>query len=136
VGSVESFERDFLPRFIEAQRAFHTGDPDPNIALWVSADPISIFAVSGRRRSGLQDVLAAFRDASSWFSDLQHYEWESVVTVVADDLAYTVSIERFAASVRGAPVQELEFRSTHVFRLEDGRWRAAHRHADRQPSSD
>jgi ketosteroid isomerase-like protein len=136
VGSPEDFEQDFLPRFIDAQRVFHTGDPEPNIALWVSADPISVFAVSGRRRSGMADVLAAFRDASSWFSRLQRYEWESVITVVAEELAYTVSIERFTASLHGGPVQDLEYRSTHVFRREQGHWRAAHRHADRQPSAD
>jgi hypothetical protein len=32
-SDVEDFHRDFLPRFIEAQRAFHDGDPEPNNSL-------------------------------------------------------------------------------------------------------
>ena len=28
MGDLEDFHRDFLPRFIDAQRAFHNGDPD------------------------------------------------------------------------------------------------------------
>jgi hypothetical protein len=26
----EDFHHEFLPRFIDAQRAFHAGDPEPN----------------------------------------------------------------------------------------------------------
>ncbi len=48
----EDFHREFLPRFIEAQRAFHDGDPEPNIALWSSTDPVTLFAVRGLRESG------------------------------------------------------------------------------------
>jgi len=33
VAPIEDFYRDFLPKFIDAQRVFHTGDPEPNIAL-------------------------------------------------------------------------------------------------------
>ena len=41
----EDFHRDFLPRFIEAQRAFHNRDAEPNIALWSTTDPVTLFAV-------------------------------------------------------------------------------------------
>jgi ketosteroid isomerase-like protein len=138
-GSVppsEDFHRDFLPRFIDAQRAFHTGDPEPNIALWATSDPVTLFAVRGKRKRGSADVTAAFREVSAWFSDLRTYEWEPVETVVADDFAYTVCIERYTASIHGGTPEAVEYRSTHVFRREDGRWRAAHRHADRQAAAD
>jgi len=32
MGDLDDFHRDFLPRFINAQRAFHDGDAEPNIA--------------------------------------------------------------------------------------------------------
>ena len=41
---VEDFHRDFLPRFIDAQHAFHDGDPAPNNALWTDSDPVTLFA--------------------------------------------------------------------------------------------
>ena len=43
MGDLEDFHGDFLPRFIDAQRAFHDGDPEPNIALWSTADPVTLF---------------------------------------------------------------------------------------------
>jgi hypothetical protein len=48
----EDFYRDFLPRFIDAQRAFHDGDPEPNLALWSSEDPVTLFAARGLLESG------------------------------------------------------------------------------------
>jgi ketosteroid isomerase-like protein len=33
---------------------------------------------------------------------------------------------------RWAP-EQTELRATHVYRREDGQWRAVHRHADRRP---
>jgi hypothetical protein len=65
----EDFHRDFLPMFIDAQRAFHTGDPEPNIALWATTEPVTLFAVRGKRKDGTADVTAAFREgceAMSW----------------------------------------------------------------------
>ena len=53
-----------------------------------------------------------------------------------DDLAYTVCLERYTASVQGGPPETPEYRSTHVYRREAGGWRAVHRHADRQPASE
>jgi ketosteroid isomerase-like protein len=135
VTSSEDFHRDFLPEFIDAQRAFHAGDPEPNIALWATTDPVTLFAVRGKRKHGTVEVTTAFREVSAWFPDLHAYEWEPVETVVADDFAYTVCIEPYTASIHGGPREAVEYRSTHVFRRQNGQWRAVHRHADRQPET-
>jgi ketosteroid isomerase-like protein len=82
------------------------------------------------------DVTLAFREVAAWFSDLTSYEWEPVVAVAAEDLAYTVCLERYTASIQGSFPQSAEYRSTHVFRREAGRWRAVHRHADSQLEAD
>ena len=130
---VEDFHGSFLPRFIESLRAFHDGDPEPHIALWSSTDPVTLFAIRGMRDVGTEAVTATFRRAASWFSDLGDYGWELVASGVTGDSAYTVCIERFTASVDGRPRERFDVRSTHLFRREDGRWLAMHRHADRQP---
>ena len=59
---IEDFHRDFLPRFIAAQRAFHDGDPEPNIALWSTQEPVTLFAVRGMRESGADALSATFRE--------------------------------------------------------------------------
>jgi ketosteroid isomerase-like protein len=51
----------------------------------------------------------------------------------AENFAYTVALERCTASVDGGPLTETELHDTHLYRREDGHWRAVHRHADRRP---
>jgi hypothetical protein len=47
LGDLEDFHRDFLPRFIDAQRAFHDGNAEPNLALWSTAELVTLFAARG-----------------------------------------------------------------------------------------
>lgn len=80
MGDVDDFHRDFLPRFIDAQRAFHDGDPEPNNTLWSTTEPVSLFAARGLNAIGSEDVTKTFRFVSSWFSDVHSYEWVYTVT--------------------------------------------------------
>jgi ketosteroid isomerase-like protein len=130
----EDFYRDFLPRFIDAQRAFHDGDPEPNLALWSSEDPVTLFAARGLLESGTEPVTAAFRFVASTFSDVEIFHWETLASGVAGDFAYTAAVERYTNSRNGGPPEQTELRATHVYRREDGQWRAVHRHADRRPA--
>ena len=130
---VEDFHHGFLPRFIDAQRAFHDGDPEPNNALWSTTEPVSLFAARGLAGLGTQEVTDTFRFVASWFSDVRSYEWELLVSDVSGDMAYTVAIERYTASREGLPPAPTELRVTHVYRRQDGQWHAVHRHADLKP---
>jgi hypothetical protein len=68
VAEPEDFYGDFLPRFIDVQRAFYDGDPEPNLALWSSEDPVTLFAARGLLESGTEPVTAAFRFVASTLS--------------------------------------------------------------------
>jgi ketosteroid isomerase-like protein len=116
MGDLEDFKRDFLPHFIESQRAFHDGDAEPNIALWTTTDPVILVAARGRCDSGTEDVTKTFRWVASEFSGVRDYAWELLAFGVNGDLAYTVAIERYWASFRGGPQALTELRATHVFR--------------------
>jgi ketosteroid isomerase-like protein len=133
MGDLEDFHRDFLPRFIDGLSAFHDGDPGPHVALWTASEPATLFAARGQCDHGIEAVTRRFRAVAPWFADVGDYEWQLLGSGVSEDLAYTVEIERFVASLRGAPRALTELRSTHVFRREDGQWRAVHRHADPKP---
>ena len=61
MGDLEDFHRDFLPRFINAQRAFHDGNAEPNVALWSTADPVTLFAARGLVDAGSERVTKTFR---------------------------------------------------------------------------
>jgi ketosteroid isomerase-like protein len=133
MGDVEDFHRDLLPRFIDAQRAFHDGDPEPNNTLWSTTEPVSLFAARGLDAIGSEDVTKTFRFVASWFSDVRSYEWELLASDVSGDMAYTVAIERYTASREGQPPASTELRVSHIYRREDGQWHTVHRHADLKP---
>ena len=76
-----------------------------------------------------------FDRVASEFSAVSDNAWE-LASGVSGDLAYTVAIERYMTSLRGEPPAQQELRVTHIYRREQGQWRAIHRHADRkQPDS-
>ena len=128
----EDFHLGFLPRFIDAQRAFHDGDPAPNNLLWTATDPVTLFAARGLCESGTEHVTETFSRVASEFSGVRDYEWKSIASGESGDLAYTVALETYTASLRGQPPALQELRVTHVYRRENGQWRAVHRHADRK----
>ena len=133
MSETEDFEHGFLPRFIDAQRAFHDGDPKPNQALWSTTDPVTLFAARGLVSRGTEPVTKTFEDVASTFSDVRDFEWESLASGVFGDFAYTAAAERYTNSRDGGPPEATELRATHVYRRQDGQWRAVHRHADRRP---
>ena len=84
---LEDFHRDFLPRFIDAQRAFHDGDPEPNLALWSTADPVTLFAARGLVDAGSERVTKTFRLVASTFSNVRSFEWEMLASGVEGNFA-------------------------------------------------
>jgi ketosteroid isomerase-like protein len=132
MAELEDFHHDFLPRFIDAQRAFHDGDAAPNNDLWTDIDPVTLFAARGLCESGSDRVTEIFDLVASEFSAVRDFRWELIASGMSGDLAYTVAIESYTASLRGESPALQELRVTHVYRREDGRWLAVHRHADRK----
>ena len=128
---VEDFLAEVVPLQTEADRALHHGDPEPRLALWSRADPVTVFGakLSG---AGWSHVSAMFRDVASWFSDSSAFEFEVIAAGASGDLAYTVGYEHDRAKVAGA-AREYTLRVTHVYRREQGTWRIVHRHADFPP---
>jgi ketosteroid isomerase-like protein len=111
---------------------FTIGDAAPNNALWTNTDPVTLFAARGLCESGIEHVTETFRRVASEFSAVGDYEWDLLASGESGELAYTVAIERYTASLRGDPPAQQQLRVTHVYRRENGRWRAVHRHADRK----
>jgi ketosteroid isomerase-like protein len=132
-----------LPRFSSTEEALALlaswtaspshPDPEPNLALWSTEDPVTLFAARGLVDSGTEPVTATFRLVASTFSDVATFDWETLASGVAGDFAYTAAVERYTNSRDGGPAEQTELRATHVYRREGGRWRAVHRHADRRP---
>jgi ketosteroid isomerase-like protein len=60
---------------------------------------------------------------------------ENLVTVVGDDLAYTVDLEHMTRHSADRP-QPRTLRCTQAYRRENGEWKVILRHADELPRKD
>ena len=130
----EQFLAEMQPRQRAAERALHTGDVEPRLALWSRTDPVTLFGAK-LSSSGWADLEATFRNVASWFSDSEEYEFEVIAAGASGDLAYTVGYEHNRVKVNGEP-GTYTLRVTHVYRRENGEWRIVHRHGDFPPAED
>ena len=112
----------------DAELALHQGDPAPRRALWSRREPVSVLGAWGNAQ-GQHELDELFASLGRSFSDCTSYAFELVAHDVAGEMAYTAGFEHTSASVDGEP-RTYTLRATQVYRLEDGRWRVAHRHGD------
>ena len=112
----------------DAELALHQGDPAPRRALWSRREPVSVLGAWGNAQ-GQHELDELFASLGRSFSDCTSYAFELVAHDVAGGMAYTAGFEHTSASVDGEP-RTYTLRATQVYRLEDGRWRVAHRHGD------
>jgi ketosteroid isomerase-like protein len=111
-----------------AQREMGAGQPGPFKALWSHADDVAIMGGFGGYERGWEQVSARLDWASKGIAATDRSE-ENIVTVVGEDLAYTVDLEHMTRHVGGQP-RPYTLRCTQVYRLEGGEWKIVLRHAD------
>lgn len=126
---LDDFLAEVVPRLHRTETALHNGDPTPRFEMWSHEDPVTVYGAA-MNAVGWGEVSAIFEHIASRFSDCESCEWEIVAAGVSADLAYIAAIERTTCSVSGSAAAQYALRSTTVFRLEDGVWKVAHRHAD------
>jgi ketosteroid isomerase-like protein len=132
MSDLDDFLAKTLARQIEAEEAFHNGDPSPRLTMWSTQDPVTLFGAM-TTKSGPDELTPFFHWLASRFSDCTSYRFELLAAGASGDLAYTVGLEHTAASWEGSPMEPYTLRVTHVYRRENGEWRIVHRHGDRPP---
>jgi ketosteroid isomerase-like protein len=122
----------FLAQWETAQGRFINGDP----GLWKQnashGDDVSIFGAFGGYEKGWANVGPRNDWASGQFEESgakQNIEYLN--KGASGDLAFTISIERQVAQIKGqkAPTSRA-LRVTQIFRKEGDMWKLLHRHAD------
>jgi ketosteroid isomerase-like protein len=103
-------------------------------ALWSHADDVAIMGAFGGYERGWQEVSARLEWAAKGIMSTDRVA-ENVVTVVGNDLAYTVDLEHMTRHVGGRP-QARTLRCTQVYRREGDEWKVVLRHADELPYKD
>lgn len=122
----------FLRQLHEALSAVANGDPEPMKALCSHDDAISQCGFWG----GVERGWAEVGERWDWVA-AQFVPGPGVVTTdteflsVTSEMAYGVFIERWWGrfTSRSEPTETM-IRATLIFRLEDGAWKAVHRHGD------
>ena len=124
----------FVSRCQQALGELVEGRPEPFKALWSHADDVAIMGAFGGYERGWEQVSARLEWAAEGIKATDRIA-ENVVTVVRDDLAYTVDLERMTRQVDDRP-QPRTLRCTQVYRRENGEWKVVLRHADELPFKD
>jgi ketosteroid isomerase-like protein len=124
----------FISRCQHALGELVEGRPEPFKALWSHADDVAIMGAFGGYERGWQQVSARLDWAAHGIQATNRLA-ENIVTVVGDELAYTVDLEHMTRQSGGRP-RPRRLRCTQVHRREDGEWRVVLRHADELPVKD
>jgi ketosteroid isomerase-like protein len=136
LGPTRSAEAEFAT-FLDgtwraAQEAFINGDAAEWKANASQGPDATIFGGFGGFEKGWEDVGKRYDWAAAQFHGSgAEKRVEYLSTGASGDLAFTVAIERNAAStVAPDTTGDLVLRVTQIFRRENGAWKLLHRHAD------
>jgi ketosteroid isomerase-like protein len=110
------------------------GRSEPFKSLWSHADDVVIMGAFGGHERGWQQVSARLDRAAKGIASTGRRA-ENLVTVVGDDLAYTVDLEHMTRNVGDRP-RPRTLRCTQAYRRESGQWKVVLRHADELPRTD
>jgi ketosteroid isomerase-like protein len=126
-------DKDFH-RAVDAYRralgAFVRGDARQVLDLFSRRDDVTLANPLGPPRRGWADVEKAVEAAAANFVE-GSVRFEEVSRYSTSDLGYVVQLERCEVQLAASEViLPSTLRVTMIFRLEDGDWRVAHRHAD------
>jgi ketosteroid isomerase-like protein len=124
----------FVYRCQQALGELVEGRPEPFKALWSHTEDVVIMGAFGGYERGWQQVSARLDWAATGIKATGRVA-ENVVTVVEDDVAYTVDLEHMTRHA-GDHLQPRTLRCTQVYRREDGEWKVVLRHADELPRKD
>jgi ketosteroid isomerase-like protein len=110
------------------------GRSDPYKELWSHADDVVIMGAFGGFERGWEEVSSRLDWAAKGIAATDRSA-ENVVTVVNNDLAYTVDLEHMTRQL-GDRAQPRTLRCTQAYRREGGEWKVVLRHADELPQKD
>ena len=111
----------FVSRCQQALGELVEGRPESFKALWSHADDVAIMGAFGGYELGWEQVSARLDWAAKGIRSTDRVA-ENVVTVVGDDLAYTVDLEHMTRHAGDHP-QPRTLRCTQVYRRADGVWK-------------
>ncbi len=125
---------DVVPTIGQRLDAANTQMLDGDWSRWrqllSSQNDVALLGAYGTYVTGWADLEPRFeRTARGYAGCGGQSTHETVASWIGGELACMVAVERHDTRLGGKPAV-FKYRSTHVFRLEDGIWRGVLRHAD------
>lgn len=123
--------QEVLEQYHSAADAFARGNAGPVKKLFSHRDDVLLANPFGPAVLGWDKVSVALDFASSRFRDGRVIDFQTVATYATPEMITIYEIEHWKTKVgERASLALFELRVTTTFRLEDGEWKIAHRHAD------
>ncbi len=116
-------------RFYVALNSAMHSDLDPLSALWSHRPDVSNLSAVGGRADGWNEVYADFQNMARLYPG-GRIAPRDIIVVVGTDMGYSVCTETGQLRSPEGPMVSFDQRATNVFRLEDGKWKMIHHHAD------
>jgi hypothetical protein len=121
----------FVGRCHEALGELIRGDAASWSDLFSRSADVTLGNPFGPFAIGFDAVMTAARGAADRYRDGELLGFERIATHASSTLACVAEVERFRARVGDThDMSFVSLRVTTVLRVEDGRWRVVHRHAD------
>lgn len=122
---------DFLDAYHQGMDEFMRGSCEAIKPLFTQTADVTLGNPFGPVAKGWDSVRGAMERAAQNYRDGQALGFDNISTVVTAELAYWVEVERLRAKVGGRrEASDLALRVTTILRLEQGKWKIVHRHAD------
>lgn len=121
--------RSATMRFYVALNSAMHSDLDPLSALWSHRPDVSNLSAVGGRADGWNEVYADFQNMARLYPG-GRIAPRDIIVVVGTDMGYSVCTETGQLRSPEGPMVSFDQRATNVFRLEDGKWKMIHHHAD------
>jgi NAD(P)H-dependent FMN reductase/ketosteroid isomerase-like protein len=124
----------FLARREAVSNDYIAGRAGPLIEIIADAEPATFFPPGGDQIVGVAAVRDANDKGAQAFEPGSTGRFEIMQSAASGGLAFWTGTQHATMRMKGKdePVP-MELRTTEVFRLEEGRWKLAHRHADMKP---
>jgi len=128
-AAAEDEIRSATMRFYVALNSALHSDLDPLSALWSHRQDVSNLSAVGGRAAGWNEVYADFQNMARLYP-YGRIAPRDIIVVAGTDMGYSVCTETGQLRSPEGPMVSFNQRATNVFRLEEGKWKMIHHHAD------
>jgi ketosteroid isomerase-like protein len=128
-AAAEAEIRNATMRFYVALNSALHSDLDPLSSVWSHRADVSNLGAAGGRTAGWNEVHADFQNMARLYPG-GRIAPQDIVVVAGTDIGYSICTETGQLRSPEGPMISFNNRATNIFRLEDGKWKMIHHHAD------